>query len=455
MNDAASLREFEMWLEAWAMFTGHLPDDGRYRMVQEDGMWVAHRVGTAPEGSQVVHGANKSRTAVSATLVGYRTRPASTSTTAEPKETDSKPANSDATETAGPGPETSAAFQDKVRLALQILDPKVARWWKAPSVSGLVRSRDATSWPAAWRFNACSEMQGDRPIITVDMHFTAGETAQAIMREVETGWFADSIGAYYRKYKFATTPGFEEFRKWQQGATSEAARLTSVMAELYYNSIANLTSGGDLVLTVGDLAENGPRWDQLLSVLPLLGHLPIGAIILKLGKRTIKLPKALVRKLEALRPKERKALVEYAQSFAKSEDDAAAIIQRGVQRHETTTFRGGYHATLGVSTSRDYRATFLRAHPELNNRAIVVHHAIEQRALTRYPGVISESEMHSLDNLRGIPAGVDSELHLSQIRLEWNAFYNSHPTAEKVEILDKATEIDLKFGTYFLPPVGQ
>jgi hypothetical protein len=256
-------------------------------------------------------------------------QPNGTSTAAEPKEADSKPTNSDdATETAGPGPETSAAFQEKVRLALQILDPKVARWWKAPSVSGLVRSRDATSWPAAWRFNAYSEMQGDRPIITVDMHFTAGETAQAIMREVESGWFADSIGVYYRKYTFATTPGFEEFRKWQQGATREAARLASVMAELYYNSIANLAPGGDLVLTVGDVTENGPRWDQLLSVLPLLGHLPVGAIILKLGKRTIKLPKALVRKLEALDAKARKLLFERAEKAAKTDDEARAIIER-------------------------------------------------------------------------------------------------------------------------------
>ena len=84
---------------------------------------------------------------------------------------------------------------------------------------------------------------------------------------------------------------------------------------------------------------------------------------------------------------------------------------------------------------------------------MVVHHAVEQQAMKRYPGVVSEAEMHSLENLRGIPKSLNSDLHLSQIRREWNQFYRQNPNPTKQDLLQKATEIDRKFGSQFNPPV--
>ena len=116
-----------------------------------------------------------------------------------------------------------------------------------------------------------------------------------------------------------------------------------------------------------------------------------------------------------------------------------------------------YKATLGTSTSTNYKATFFKANPALEGE-VAVHHAIEQQVLTKFPGVVTEAEINSLQNLRGIPKGVNSELHLSQIRKEWNQFYRpfeqtgTSPT--KAHLLQKATEIDLKYGTQFTPPVG-
>jgi hypothetical protein len=112
-----------------------------------------------------------------------------------------------------------------------------------------------------------------------------------------------------------------------------------------------------------------------------------------------------------------------------------------------------YSASLGRATSTNYKATFFEAHPELEGK-VIVHHAIEQQVLELYPAVISEAELHSLRNLRGIPKEINSEIHLSQIRKEWNQFYLEHPTATKAQLLEKATEIDLKFGRRFQPPVG-
>lgn len=63
--------------------------------------------------------------------------------------------------------------------------------------------------------------------------------------------------------------------------------------------------------------------------------------------------------------------------------------------------------------------------------------------------------MHSIENLRGIPRDINSEVHLSKIRKKWNKFYktNSNPTQQ--QLLDKATQIDDMFGTQFTPTIRE
>lgn len=88
-----------------------------------------------------------------------------------------------------------------------------------------------------------------------------------------------------------------------------------------------------------------------------------------------------------------------------------------------------------------------------------VHHTVEQQVLTKFPGVVTEEEIHSLENLRGIPLDINTDVHLSQIRTEWNRFYDSFiktgTTPTKAQLLQKATEIDSMFGSKFMPPVGR
>ncbi len=109
-------------------------------------------------------------------------------------------------------------------------------------------------------------------------------------------------------------------------------------------------------------------------------------------------------------------------------------------------------ATFGTSTTKNYRATFFKAYPALKGY-VVIHHAVEQQAMRRYPGLVSASEMHSLENLRGVPKGIDAVLHQKKIRLEWDDFYTDNPNPTKRQVLLKATEIDNKFGKQFAPPV--
>jgi hypothetical protein len=83
-----------------------------------------------------------------------------------------------------------------------------------------------------------------------------------------------------------------------------------------------------------------------------------------------------------------------------------------------------------------------------------VHHAIPQYVLEAYPGLFTEAEIHSLENLRGIPKELNSDLHLSKIAKEWTQFFSANRTATREQLLQKATEIDLKYGRFFKPPVA-
>ncbi|MFE0803998.1 RHS repeat-associated core domain-containing protein [Streptomyces sp. NPDC058812] len=110
-------------------------------------------------------------------------------------------------------------------------------------------------------------------------------------------------------------------------------------------------------------------------------------------------------------------------------------------------------AAVGKTTSHNYKKTFFAAHPGLKGK-VVVHHAIEQQVLKRYPGLFSADEMHSLENLRGIPKGdINSRIHLSQIRVEWNKFYDANPNPTRQEVLKQATLVDDMLGNWFSPRI--
>jgi len=112
-----------------------------------------------------------------------------------------------------------------------------------------------------------------------------------------------------------------------------------------------------------------------------------------------------------------------------------------------------YKARLGRASIKSYRDTFFAAFPKLKGK-VIVHHAIERQVLRLYPGVLDEYEIHSLENLRGIPKALNRTLHLQTIRRKWDAFYKKHPvTVTKEQLLRKATEIDLKYGKKFKPPL--
>jgi hypothetical protein len=110
-------------------------------------------------------------------------------------------------------------------------------------------------------------------------------------------------------------------------------------------------------------------------------------------------------------------------------------------------------ARFGSSPSGDYTETFFRAYPELRGK-VVVHHAVPQKIQRRFSTLISIAEIHSLENLRGIPKNENGWMHLSMINTAWNGFLRDvSPKTTREDILDYATKVDDMLGAFFLPPV--
>lgn len=78
----------------------------------------------------------------------------------------------------------------------------------------------------------------------------------------------------------------------------------------------------------------------------------------------------------------------------------------------------------GTRGKPDYRQIADLFFKEIVSDTNVIHHAIEQQVLKRFPGIFALHEIHGGTNLRTIIRGAfNSEVHLSKIRILWNDFY--------------------------------
>jgi hypothetical protein len=123
---------------------------------------------------------------------------------------------------------------------------------------------------------------------------------------------------------------------------------------------------------------------------------------------------------------------------------------RGIFKKTGPKLRKPRHLAGGGS---GYRKTFFAKHPHLKGK-VWVHHAVPRAVMKRYPGRLTWTEMHALDNLRGIPKGrVNDRLHLSVLRRQWERFYRNNPNATRQDLYDFAARMDKRYGKFFDPPV--
>ena len=147
-----------------------------------------------------------------------------------------------------------------------------------------------------------------------------------------------------------------------------------VLAEMYVGSVATLTPTGDLVVTLGDVVDQGLKWSHLWSILPYIGHLPIVAIVVTVGKRRIRIPKRVAREFDRLTSKERSALLAKA-SRAKTDDEAERIIKDAVALgpdHHLATSRNWVSALRGGPWTPRFEKIFKRAGMTLEDAENIV-----------------------------------------------------------------------------------
>lgn len=106
---------------------------------------------------------------------------------------------------------------------------------------------------------------------------------------------------------------------------------------------------------------------------------------------------------------------------------------------------------FGWTESDDFTETFFEVYSHLRGK-VWVHHAVEQRMIRERGGTVEWQEIHSFENLRGIPLDINTEFHLSLIAIEWGRFYRRFgKTATRSQLLDFAGLIDKKYGHLFIP----
>ena len=352
-----SVVELEEWIEAWARFCGLLPHGSQFGWPNSRstirtllGSSENHNAPTmlgygqpADRGEPImlasVHPGKQ------AMKLPKRAKPTQTQPPAPAARKPPAPTakfNDDGLELAGPGPDTTTSYRNKVQKALETLARSVGDWWKASSINGVVRSRAAALWQAGYY----SHMEGkNQPVIVVDEDYTVGQAAAAILAEVSRTLAADSIGACYRTYRLEHKGRPEDLSDWKLAAFKELAQTTSQLAEMYVSGIATLTPVGDLVLFTTDVMERGLKLDQVVDLLPQLANLPIVSVVVTFGARRLRISKDIAKKFEKFMQHERLDVLRKMAS-AKTDSEAAALVTREVK--EVTKGRQIHHAISSI-----------------------------------------------------------------------------------------------------------
>jgi hypothetical protein len=172
-------------------------------------------------------------------------------------------------------------------------------------------------------------------VVEIDTNYTPDKAALAIINAYNSFPLnaKDSTGLSGLGFRVGRYP-FEapvEWHKWAKQNVAAAARQASVLAEVYINGLASLTTAGGIVVTAGDIADNKFSWHHLLVAVPLMVHLPraINGLKIKVAKtgEELSLARTEVEALSKLSPAEQELLVAEA-AAAKTPAEAKAILSR-------------------------------------------------------------------------------------------------------------------------------
>lgn len=104
------------------------------------------------------------------------------------------------------------------------------------------------------------------------------------------------------------------------------------------------------------------------------------------------------------------------------------------------------------ATSSTYNVNFKNKFSEVKDKIVEVHHAVPREIEYGF-GLISNSEINSLENLRGMPSREFHQIITEKWRI-WLKPYKDTNTKPSIQfLLNKAKEIDDTYGANFIPPV--
>jgi len=105
---------------------------------------------------------------------------------------------------------------------------------------------------------------------------------------------------------------------------------------------------------------------------------------------------------------------------------------------------GGYFATENT-----FNPNFKSRFSDVQDQIKAVHHAVPQKVKNTY-GLLNDTELHSLENLRGIP--VNDNFH-QELTNKWTQWYTQHPGFTLQDALNYAKQLDDQYGHRFVPPI--
>jgi hypothetical protein len=77
-----------------------------------------------------------------------------------------------------------------------------------------------------------------------------------------------------------------KFHAWQREQFRQGTEYAANFAELYVNGVLSFNAGGDAIMSVNDILENGISWSTVLAAMPLL-RTAGGSITARIGQRDI------------------------------------------------------------------------------------------------------------------------------------------------------------------------
>ena len=170
------------------------------------------------------------------------------------------------------------------------LRPDVYQYWKGER--GIVDTRPARGWVTGWltrnvKSTWTETRTGIRPKTILASEFTELEAAEALIYQVENGYFPSHFRASFINRQLSGADDFssvDAFAKWQSWYRRRMGQTVATGARFVLDYYSMAFEGADLVLTAHDILNEEAHWTHALDaarLLPFIGRLRNSTVVVK------------------------------------------------------------------------------------------------------------------------------------------------------------------------------